>query len=73
MHDEQREECIIHESIVNSELTDLHHDSVIFGNKSDVQSIDLVCSFCQKINNRDFVFCLLVEWVPLNYCAHFQS
>ena len=45
MHDERSEECIIHEPIVNHELTNSHHGSVIFGNKSDLRTSGLVGFF----------------------------
>ena len=42
MHDERSEECIIHEPIEQHELTHLHHGSLIFANKRDLRTSDLV-------------------------------
>ena len=49
MHNEQSEECIIHESIEYHELTDLHHGSVILWNKRVLYLIHLVVTIMQLL------------------------
>ena len=65
MHDERSKECIIHEPIEQHELTDLHHGSLIFANKRDLRTSDLVATFNGNILNRNYSYYGHVQWVPL--------